>query len=51
MADRPFPKEGLITNIPLHARIDREMPKNAPIQPDAATLTAGAHIYAEQCAA
>jgi mono/diheme cytochrome c family protein len=51
VADHPFPQEGLITNIPLHARIDREMVKTAPIQPDETNLVAGAHIYADQCAA
>lgn len=51
VADHPFPQEGLITNIPLHARIDREMAKTAPIQADEPNLVAGAHIYAEQCAA
>jgi thiosulfate dehydrogenase len=50
VADKPFPQEGLITEIPLHSRIDREMVKTAPMQPDEANLVAGAHIYAEQCA-
>ncbi len=48
--DRPFPQEGLITNIPLSARIDREMIKNPPIQPDETTFVAGAHIYSDKCA-
>jgi thiosulfate dehydrogenase len=51
VADHPFPQEQLITHVPLNARIDREMVKVAPIQPDEANLVAGAHIYAEQCAA
>ena len=50
VADPPLPQERLITHFPLEARINREM-KNSPIQPDEANLVAGAHIYAEQCAA
>jgi mono/diheme cytochrome c family protein len=50
VADSPLPAERLITEVPLHARIDREMAKNAPIQADEANLVAGAHIYSEQCA-
>jgi thiosulfate dehydrogenase len=51
VADHPLPQEDLLTGLPLHARIDKEMVKNPPIQPDEANLVAGAHIYAEQCAA
>jgi thiosulfate dehydrogenase len=48
--DKPLPFEKLITSIPLNARIDREMVKNAPIQPNEANLVAGAHIYSDRCA-
>ena len=42
--DAPFPNERAFTAVPLNARIDREMVKNPPIQPDEANLVAGAHI-------
>lgn len=48
--DPPLPQEGLITHVPLEARIDREAPKTPPIQADEQTFVAGAHIYAVQCA-
>ena len=48
--DKPFPDEKLVTSIPLHARIHREMVKTPPIQPSEDNLLAGAHIYSEQCA-
>lgn len=48
--DKPFPDEKLITSVPLHARIDREMVKTAPIQPTEDNLVQGARIYAENCA-
>lgn len=50
VADPPFPQERLITHIPLHARIDREAPKTAPIEADEANLVAGAQIYGDHCA-
>ena len=51
VADAPFPQERLITGVPLHARIDKEAPKAAPLQPNEDTLVAGAQIYRDQCAA
>ena len=48
--DTPFPNERLVTGVPLNARIDREMVKNPPVQPDEANLVAGAHIYSDNCA-
>lgn len=51
VADPPLPAEGLITHVPLEARIDREMVKTPPIQPSEPNLVAGARIYSEQCAA
>jgi mono/diheme cytochrome c family protein len=50
VADHPFPFEKQIVKIPLHARIDREMPSKSPIEPTAANLTAGAQVYVEDCA-
>jgi mono/diheme cytochrome c family protein len=51
VGDSPFMYEREIVHLPLHARIDSEMPKNAPIEPSATNLEAGAHIYRQQCAA
>jgi thiosulfate dehydrogenase len=34
----------------LNARVQREMPKTVPIQPDEANLAAGAQVYREHCA-
>jgi mono/diheme cytochrome c family protein len=48
--DPGFAFERQIVHVPLHARIDREMPKSAPIEPSATNLQAGAHIYRQQCA-
>ncbi|MFZ1084933.1 MAG: cytochrome c [Terracidiphilus sp.] len=50
VADPPFFQERLLTGIPLHARIHREMPKSPVITPDEASLVSGAHIYTEKCA-
>jgi thiosulfate dehydrogenase len=50
VADAPFPAERMIVHDPLDARIDRELIKNPPIQPDENTLVAGAQIYRDQCA-
>jgi len=51
VADPPLFLEQSITKVPLHARIDREMPGAAPIQASEDNLVAGAQIYAAQCAA
>lgn len=51
VADTPFPMERQIVSVPLDARIESEMPGNAPIQPTTANLEAGARIYRQQCAA
>ena len=50
VADAPFPIEKQIVDVPLDARIHKEMPKTAPIEPSATNLEAGAHIYRQQCA-
>ncbi len=51
VADPPLPMERQITQVPLSARIDRDMPGNPPVQADEASLTAGAEVYRDQCAA
>jgi len=50
VADALLPFERYVTEIPLHARIDREMPKAVQIEANEATFVAGAHVYREQCA-
>ena len=50
VADAPYWFEKQIVRVPLFARIHKEMPKNAPIEPSATNLEAGAHIYRQQCA-
>jgi thiosulfate dehydrogenase len=50
-ADAPFPFEAQIVNLPLHARIDRELVKKAPVEASSTNLEIGAHIYRQQCAA
>jgi thiosulfate dehydrogenase len=50
VADPPFPNEGQITGIALHARIDRELVPRPPIDPDEHNLVAGAQVYMEKCA-
>ncbi len=46
----PMPFEKMLAHKALSARIDREMPKNVPIQPDDANLLAGANVYRNNCA-
>ena len=50
VADKPLPRERLLTGMPLHARIDRELVKTPPAQADEDTLVAGAQVYRDQCA-
>ena len=50
VADALLPFEQYVTQMPLHARIDREMPKTVPVEANEATFVARAHIYREQCA-
>jgi mono/diheme cytochrome c family protein len=50
VADAPFPQERYLTQIPLNARIDREVIKTPPIPADEAAFVAGAQIYRDQCA-
>ncbi|HEY1903730.1 MAG TPA: cytochrome c [Terracidiphilus sp.] len=50
VSDPPFYLEKMFVHAPLHARIDRELIKTPPIQPDEANLAAGAAIYRDECA-
>jgi len=50
VADQAYQMEKELVSVPLHARIDREMPKSSPIEPSATNLESGAHIYRQQCA-
>jgi mono/diheme cytochrome c family protein len=49
VADKPFPLEDRIARVPMNARIEREMPKSAPIEPTDENLNAGAGIYEDKC--
>ena len=46
----PMPFEKMLANKALDARLQKEMPKNVPIEPTEANLMAGAVLYKEQCA-
>ncbi len=50
VGDNPFPFEAQIVRVPLNARIDREAPKQSPLEASEANLVAGAQVYREQCA-
>jgi len=45
----PMPFEKKFASMALHARADKEAPKNAPFQPTDATYTDGAKEYIENC--
>jgi len=49
-ASTPMPLEHFLAKSALHARINREMPKSAPISPDENTYLEGARIYRDNCA-
>lgn len=49
-SDHPMPLETTLASGALHARIEREMPKTAPIAADESAYMAGAKIYVENCA-
>lgn len=49
-AAAPMPFEKKMASMALRARIHAEAPKDVPIQPDDANLTAGAKIYVDNCA-
>lgn len=46
----PMPFEKYFAQSALHARIDKEMPKNEPIQATESVFLAGAMTYREHCA-
>jgi thiosulfate dehydrogenase len=50
VADPPLVFERQIVKAPLHARIDREMPRRSPIRPTDDNLVAGAVTYRANCA-
>jgi thiosulfate dehydrogenase len=50
VADAPFMLEKQIVGIPLHARINNEMPSKAPIEANETNFVSGAKVYREQCA-
>jgi mono/diheme cytochrome c family protein len=49
-ASAPLPFEKLITGIALDARVNKEAPKSAPIQPSDEVYAAGARSYRTNCA-
>jgi thiosulfate dehydrogenase len=49
-AAQAMPFEKTLANMALHARVEKEMPKAAPIEPSEADYLAGAHQYVEHCA-
>jgi thiosulfate dehydrogenase len=49
-SEPPLPFEKKLAHRALNARVDREMPKSVPIQPDEPNLAAGAQVYREHCA-
>jgi thiosulfate dehydrogenase len=46
----PVPFEKMLAHAALHARLDKEMPKAAPIRADDAAYAAGAQVYKDHCA-
>ena len=51
VADQPLPQEKRIVSVPLHARIDRELIRTAPIPADETEFDLPAReVYRDQCA-
>ena len=50
VADKTIPFEKFLANGALHARIEKEMPKNVPVAASESTYMAGAKIYSSNCA-
>ena len=48
--DSDLPFEAMLARKAQHLRIDKDMPKNVPIQPTEANYLAGAELYKEHCA-
>lgn len=49
-SSEPIPFEKMLAGMALHARMDKEMPKSVPINPDEPSYVAGAQVYKENCA-
>jgi mono/diheme cytochrome c family protein len=49
-SEPPMPFEKALAKKALNARIEREMPKTVPLQPDEPNLASGAALYREHCA-
>jgi thiosulfate dehydrogenase len=49
-SEPPMPFEKKLAHAALNARVEREMPKTVPLQPDEPNLAAGAALYREHCA-
>jgi thiosulfate dehydrogenase len=47
---RPLPLEKRLTRMALHARLEREMPRQVPLPADEANVLAGARVYVQHCA-
>lgn len=45
-----MPFEKYLAGVALHSRVEREAPKDLPLQATAANFRAGAQVYREQCA-
>jgi thiosulfate dehydrogenase len=45
----PMPFEERLAGMALHARLEKEMPGQAPIAANEANMVAGAHVYVEHC--
>jgi thiosulfate dehydrogenase len=50
VSDDPLPFEHSIVSIPLKSRIEFEQVNNPPVKVDEDAFTAGAHVYAQECA-
>ncbi len=50
-ASQAMPFEKRMANMALNARVEKEMPKSAPIPANDATYMAGAIVYSDNCAA
>lgn len=48
--DSDMPFEAMLARKAQHVRIDKDMPKNVPIQPSEANYLAGAELYKTHCA-
>lgn len=49
VADAPFAMERSLAHRALDARIDREAPKSAPLEPSPTNLQLGAQVYRDNC--